>query len=157
MQWKFDNSRCGPGVKLINDYTITFDESESVGPSQVLCENQCIENERYYFEVIILNTKGIYHLKFNFTIKFLTNSLGRSINIGITSQPTNLHRRCGTDDQGWSYSLFSGTVYHNGNWTPYGPAGGTGTRVGVAIDLSKNSVFFFINNKRYGKWVLVLK
>jgi len=131
--WSWDYRKCGPGIRITEGGRVVQFEGNNTGsPAQVLGTTTCVIPEKYYFEVEI------------------TLTFGRSINVGISGKNPTISKRCGFDDNGWSYSLFSGTIYHENLWKRYSQPGGIGTRIGIGIDMQLKKVHFFLNGEDQG-------
>jgi len=124
------SSKCGSGIK-VNDTVAMFVHGDQL-PSQVLCTTPCRAPEKYYFEIEITKT----HVG--------------AINIGLSSDKSNFNYRCGYDRHGWSYSVFSGTIYHSNTWKEYTYPAKVGDRIGIAVDMQKKCVLFFKNGQNQG-------
>eukprot|EP01118_Nematostelium_gracile_P010494 TRINITY_DN3621_c0_g1_i2.p2 TRINITY_DN3621_c0_g1~~TRINITY_DN3621_c0_g1_i2.p2 ORF type:complete len:120 (-),score=26.72 TRINITY_DN3621_c0_g1_i2:78-437(-) len=78
-----------------------------------------------------------------------------AINLGVSTKKGDLKYRCGTDAQGWSLSIYSGKFYHRNNWSteafrfPISP----NMRIGMAIDMIKMRIIFFVNGSPIGKYL----
>jgi len=131
LEWEWDKNRCGKGIHTFHNNRAAVFQASNYAACQVLCSKSCVRDERYYFEVEIIHT------------------VRGAINVGISSQNVDLERRCGFDGNGWSFSLYSGTLFHQNTWanrSSYsGPLLGAGSRIGMAIDMRNRRIIFFFN------------
>jgi len=130
LEWEWDPKRCGSGIHTFHNKKAAVFQASHFPSSQVLCTRPCIGEEKYYIEMeIIHTTRG-------------------AINIGVSGKKADVEHRCGHDNNGWSLSLFSGSLFHDQAWAPQ--AGGPtlfspGTRIGMGVNMKKRTITFFYN------------
>jgi len=134
LEWEWDSTRCGSGIHTFHNNRAAVFQADYYPSCQVLCTRPCNGQEKYYIEMeIVHSTRG-------------------AINIGVSRKNADVEHRCGQDLDGWSLSLFSGTLFHNQAWAPqsrpalYNP----GTRIGMGIDMKKRTISFFCNGVNQG-------
>jgi len=138
MEWEWDLTRCGKGIHTFHNNRAAVFHCPAFEPCQVLCSRTCLGEEKYYFEVEIVN------------------SLRGAINIGVSLKNSDVEHRCGFDNNGWSFSLFSGALFHGQSWAPQAsarPIFGRGSRVGMGVDMNKRTITFFFNGVNQGVFV----
>lgn len=52
----------------------------------------------------------------DYYVEFKVLSSDMAINIGVSEACSNKDKRCGFDKHGWSFSLYSGAIYHKDRW-----------------------------------------
>jgi len=134
IEWQWGINRCGKGIHIFHNNRAAVFQAASFPSCQVLCSRPCIGEEKYYIEFeVIHTTRG-------------------AINIGISGRNADIEHRCGFDNNGWSFSLFSGTLFHDQTWgkavchnliTP-------NIRIGMGIDMKKRNITFFLNSISQG-------
>jgi len=138
-EWEWNERRCGSGILTFHNNKAAVFQSPTLEPCQVLCSRPCTGDEKYYFELEIINT------------------LRGAINVGVSLSNADVEHRCGFDNNGWSFSLYSGTLFHDQDWAPQAgykqPVFGKGTRIGMGIDMSRRSITFFFNGVNHGVFV----
>jgi len=164
--WSWDPYKCGSGIELLGFNKVAkFDEASANSNStacQVLCKQPCIYPERYYFELeVIASCRGSLNIGLSGTAS------ANGLEAGV-----DLEHRCGFDRRGFSYSLFSKTIFHNNDWiecenqtsvmdiddNDKGAAVesesdsdiemnpvivGVGTRIGMGVDMNRKTLSFF--------------
>jgi len=131
--WEWDSLKKGRGIHTFHEQkAITFEGGDA---SQVLCTQPCKLGEKYYIEIeIVRSQRG-------------------AINLGVSTKAADFHHRSGFDDQGWSFSLFSGSFYHRNSWTSAGMspfAIKAESRIGMGVDMIHKRITFFINGSQLG-------
>lgn len=76
----------------------------------------------------------------------------QNLNLGVGTSAAPLQGRIGDTVDGWSYWMGGGITYrvNNGASIPYGSTFGTGTVVGVALDLDARTLTFYNNGVSQG-------
>jgi len=139
MEWEWDVRKCGKGIHTFHNNRAALFQSPTSEPCQVLCSTPCTGEEKYYFEMEIVHT------------------LRGAINIGVSLRNADVEHRCGFDGNGWSFSLFSGTLFHDQAWASQEgyakPMFGKGSRIGMGIDMRRRTITFFFNGCNQGVFV----
>jgi len=139
-QWEWDCAKCGQGIHTFHNNRAAVFASSTFPACQVLCTRPCSGLERFYIEVeIVHTTRG-------------------AINVGVSRRNADAEHRCGFDNNGWSFSLFSGAMFHDQGWAPQAGGNtksvlGTGTRIGMGINMRKRCINLFFNGINQGVFV----
>jgi len=135
LEWEWDSQRCGHGIHTFHNNRAAVFQCAYYQSCQVLCSRPCIGEEKYYIEMeIIHTTRG-------------------AINVGVSGRNADIQHRCGHDNNGWSLSLFSGSLFHDQAWVPQAGCSTVlcpGTRIGMGIDMKKKCITFFCNGVNQG-------
>jgi hypothetical protein len=136
IQWEWDSNRCGKGIHTFHNNQAAVFHAHTFQPCQVLVKTPCTGKEKYYIEFeVVHSSRG-------------------AINVGVSGKHADVENRCGCDNNGWSFSLFSGALFHNQCWAPQTgcsqPLLSKGTRIGMGLDMGRRTITFFINNINYG-------
>jgi len=136
LEWEWDTRRCGSGIHTFHNNRAAVFQAASYQACQVLCTRPCIGEEKYYIEFEVIHT------------------IRRAINIGVSGKNADVEHRCGFDNNGWSFSLFSGAVFHDQAWATYTVQNnlliGPGIRIGMGINMRKRTVTLFFNGINHG-------
>jgi hypothetical protein len=65
--------------------------------------------------------------------------------IAVATSSADLNSQMGSDAFGWGY-LADGTIYHNGGTLASVSSYGSGSLIGIALDMSAGTVAFYLNN-----------
>jgi len=136
LEWEWDQRRCGPGIHTFHGNKAAVFQAACYQSCQVLCSRPCIGEEKFYIELeVIHTTRG-------------------AINIGVSGKNADVEHRCGFDNNGWSFSLFSGAVFHDQTWATHSTQNnlsiGRGARIGMGINMRKRTVILFLNGINQG-------
>jgi len=137
LEWEWDSKRCGTGIHTFHNNRAAVFQAASYQACQVLCSRPCIGEEKYYIEIEVIHTNR------------------GAINIGVSGRNADVEHRCGFDNNGWSFSLFSGTMFHSRGWLPQqtecsNPSICSGVRIGMGINMKKGTITFFFNGVHQG-------
>ncbi|XP_075220279.1 SPRY domain-containing SOCS box protein 3 [Lycorma delicatula] len=89
-------------------------------------------------------------------IKMLTSLYGTDVMVGVGTKNAELDKSTynfcsllGSDKESWGFS-YTGSVYHDGKFEPYGPPFKKGSTIGIYLDMWKGTLEFFLNRRPLG-------
>jgi len=137
IEWQWNPMRCGVGIHTFHNSRAAVFQAASYPSCQVLCSRPCIGEEKFYIEFEVIHTTS------------------GAINIGISGRNADVEHRCGFDNNGWSFSLFSGTLFHDQAWACQAVSHNKtliapNTRIGMGINMKKRNITFFFNGVNQG-------